>query len=69
MKKLALHLDDLAVETFRTSPDAALARGTVRGAEYSYPAYCAPTIGNPPATTDLRGEGLASNSCPMMCCL
>ncbi|WP_420127623.1 hypothetical protein [Longimicrobium sp.] len=35
MKKLSLHLEDLAVESFETTDEAAASRGTVRGAQVS----------------------------------
>lgn len=52
MKKLALNLDDLSVESFEATPAADRLRGTVKGQEATYPIWnCGSTDGiTQPAT-------------------
>lgn len=65
MKKLSLDLRALRVETFATA-EAEAARGTVQAQGYTEAGSCAPTCGNPPATTTLADDAVTD---PRMCCL
>jgi hypothetical protein len=68
MKKLALELDDLCVETFETAA-VREPRGTVQGHVYTNTCggSCVPTCGNPPATTTTLEADAVTD--PRQCCL
>ena len=44
MSKLRLKLDELAVETFDTGDESAIARGTVEAHEFTPKPICLPTL-------------------------
>ena len=69
MKKLALKLEELAVESFRTAEEGGEARGTVRGhATVSCPGYsCAVTCGM--ARADVGGFAQTANCGSQYCCV
>lgn len=69
MKKLALKLDDLRVDSFQTSADSA-ARGTVMGNAPTVMGYtcgysCPNTCGIVPDTQNCRAGARPTDDCPV----